>query len=126
MDEFAEAAIARELAAVGAGLGDKLTRSSERLKTYTPVDLERDIKAFAQSEVEIEDPLQAHRVESSAAYGIGALFGDSVERRALPITRVAPGSPARDCSPAEAAPPTLHYGCAGRGLDTRTWWSRIK
>lgn len=79
MDEFAEAAIARELAAVGAGLGDKLTRSLERLKSYTPADLERDIRAFAQSEVENEDPLQARRVESSDAYGIGDLFGDSVE-----------------------------------------------
>jgi hypothetical protein len=43
----------------------KLARCLERLKSYTPEDLERDIKAFAQSEVEIEDPLQARRVEPS-------------------------------------------------------------
>jgi hypothetical protein len=34
---------------------------------------------LAQSEVEIEDPLQARRIESPDAYGIGALFGDHVE-----------------------------------------------
>jgi hypothetical protein len=79
MDELAEAAIERELAAVGAGLEGKLTRSLQRLKSYDSADLDRDIRAFARSEVEVEDPLQARRVESSDEYGIGALFGDSVE-----------------------------------------------
>ena len=79
MDELAEAAIERELAAVGAGFEGKLTRSLERLKSYGPTDLDRDISAFARSEVEVEAPLQARRVESPDAYGIGALFGDSVE-----------------------------------------------
>ena len=78
-DEFAEAAIERELAAVGAGIEGKLARSLERLKSYDPSELDRDIRAFARSEVEVEDPLQARRVESSDAYGIGALFADSVE-----------------------------------------------
>jgi hypothetical protein len=79
MDELAEAAIERELAAVGAGLEGRLTRSLERLKSYSPEDLDRDASAFARSEVEVEDPLQARRVESPDAYGIGALFGDSVK-----------------------------------------------
>ena len=79
MDELAEAAIERELAAVGAGLEGKLARSLERLKSYGAADLDRDIRAFARSEVEVEDPLQVRRVESSDAYGIGALFGDSME-----------------------------------------------
>jgi hypothetical protein len=79
VDELAEVAIERELAAVGAGLEGRLTRSLERLRSYSPADLERDIRDFAQSEVEIEDPLQAHRIESPDAYGIGALFGDPVE-----------------------------------------------
>lgn len=80
MDELAEAAIERELAVVGAGPEGKLARSLERLKSYGAADLDRDIRAFARSEVEVEDPLQARRVESADAYGIGALFGDSMER----------------------------------------------
>jgi|SRR6185369_1640601 len=79
MDDLAEVAIERELAAVGAGLEGRLTRALERLRSYGPADLDRDIRAFAQSEVEIEDPLQARRIESPDAYGIGALFGDPVE-----------------------------------------------
>lgn len=79
MDELAEAAIERELAALGAGLEGKLARSLRRLKPFDSADLERDVRAFARSEVEVEDPLQARRVESSDPYGIGALFGDSVE-----------------------------------------------
>lgn len=49
------------------------------MKSYGPADLDRDVRAFARNEVEVEDPLQARRVESPDAYGIGALFGDSVE-----------------------------------------------
>jgi hypothetical protein len=64
MDELAEVAIERELAAVGAGLEGRLSRALERLKSYSPADLDRDIQDFAQSEVEIEDPLQARRIES--------------------------------------------------------------
>ena len=79
MDDLAEVAIERELAAVGAGLEGRLTRSLERLKSYGPAELDRDIQGFAQSEVEVEDPLQARRVESPDTYGIGALFGDPVE-----------------------------------------------
>src|SRR3954464_6317285 len=79
MDDLAEVAIERELAAVGAGREGRLTRTLERIKSYSPADLDRDIRAFAQSEAENEDPLRARRIESSDAYGIGALFGDSVE-----------------------------------------------
>jgi hypothetical protein len=77
--DLAEVAIERELAAVGAGLEGKLARSLKRLKSYSPEDLDRDIRDFAKSEVEIEDPLQARRIESPDVYGIGALFGDPVE-----------------------------------------------
>ena len=79
-DELAEAAIERELAAVGAGLDNRLARALDRLKSYGPEDLDRDIRELAQSEVEIEDPLQARRVDSADPYGIGALFGHPVER----------------------------------------------
>jgi hypothetical protein len=78
--ELAQAAIERELAAVGAGLEGRLTRSLERLKAYGSADVDRDVREFARSEVEVEDPLQARRVESPDAYGIGALFGHPVER----------------------------------------------
>lgn len=78
--ELAEAAIERELAAVGAGLEGRLTRALDRLKTYGSADLDRDIKEFARSEVEVEDPLRSRLAESSDPYGIGALFGDPVER----------------------------------------------
>jgi hypothetical protein len=60
-DDLAEAAIERELAAVGVGLEGRLARSLERLKAYSPADLDRDIKEFARSEGEIADPLQARR-----------------------------------------------------------------
>ncbi|HKH46066.1 MAG TPA: hypothetical protein VKM72_15505 [Thermoanaerobaculia bacterium] len=79
-DELAEVAIERELAAVGAGLEGRLARALQGLNSYGPADLDRDIRAFAQSEVDIEDPLQARLVESADAYGIGALFGHPVER----------------------------------------------
>jgi hypothetical protein len=79
-DELAEAAIERELAAVGAGLEGRLTRVLQGLKSYGPADLDRDIRAFAQNEMDVEDPLQARLVESADAYGIGALFGHPVER----------------------------------------------
>ena len=79
VDDLAEVAIERELAAVGAGLEGRLARSLERLKSHSPADLERDIRDFAQSEVEMEDPLQARRIESPDVHGIGALFGDPVE-----------------------------------------------
>jgi hypothetical protein len=79
MDDLAEVAIERELAAVGAGLEGRLGRALEWLKSYSPADLDQEIRDFAQSEVEIEDPLQALRVESPDAYGIGALFGGPME-----------------------------------------------
>jgi hypothetical protein len=77
-DELAETAIERELATVS--LDDGLVRALDRLKSYGPEDLERDIREFARSEVEFEDPLKTRLVESQDAYGIGALFGHPVER----------------------------------------------
>jgi hypothetical protein len=55
MDDFAEVAIERELAAVGAGLEGKLARSLERWTPSRPA------------------------VSTPDVYGIGALFGDPVE-----------------------------------------------
>jgi hypothetical protein len=83
MAELAEAAIERELAAVGAGLEVRLSRTLERLRSRKPVDfdrLDREIREIARSEVEVEDPIQACLVESPDAYGIGALFGPPMER----------------------------------------------
>lgn len=77
-DELAETAIERELAAVD--LEGGLVRSLDRLKSYSPEDLEHDIREFARSEVEFQDPFKARLVESQDAYGIGALFGHPVER----------------------------------------------
>jgi hypothetical protein len=57
MEDLAEVAIERELAAIGAGLEGRLARALERLKSYGPTDLDRDIQSFARSEVEIKDPL---------------------------------------------------------------------
>ncbi len=74
-DEFAESAIERELALGSAGLEGRLIRVVDRLRSYGPSDLERDIQEFAQSEVEFEDPLQSRIAESPDAHGIGALFG---------------------------------------------------
>jgi len=63
-DELAEAAIERELAAIGGALEGKLARALEGLKSYGPSALDRDIKEFARSEVEVRDPLQARRESS--------------------------------------------------------------
>ena len=79
-DAFAEAAIERELSVVGAGLEGKLNRVLEKLKSYGAENLSRDLKEVARREVEVEDPLQARLVESTDAYGVGALFGHPVER----------------------------------------------
>ncbi len=78
MGKFAEIAIELELAALGAGIEGRFTRSLERLRSYGPADLERDIRDLAQGELEIEDSFQARRIESPDAYGIGALFGDPI------------------------------------------------
>jgi hypothetical protein len=79
-DDFPEVAIERELAALGAGLEGRLARALERMKSYGSEDLERDLEEIARSEVEVQAPLRARHVESSDVHGIGALFGDSVER----------------------------------------------
>lgn len=78
-NELAEAAIERELVVVGTGLEGRLARALKRLGPYGPEKLARDVDAFARSEVEVEDPLRAERLETSDAYGIGALFGDPME-----------------------------------------------
>jgi hypothetical protein len=69
MDDLAEVAIERELAAVGTGLESRLSRSLERLKSYGAEDLDWDIQAFARTEVEIEDPLQARRISAGTGDG---------------------------------------------------------
>jgi hypothetical protein len=79
-NQLAEVAIERELVAVGAGLDGPLARILDRMKSYGPADLDRDIQDLARSEVKIEDPLLARLVESPDTYGIGAVFGDPVER----------------------------------------------
>jgi hypothetical protein len=78
-DDLAEVAIERELAAVGAGFDGRLSRILARLKPPGDADHDGAIRLFARNEVEVEDPLRAHRVASDA-YGIGALFGDPLER----------------------------------------------
>jgi hypothetical protein len=79
-DDLAEAAIERELAAVGAGFEARLSRALAGLKRYDPADLEQEIQDFAHGEVEVEDPIKARLADSPDAYGIGALFGHPVER----------------------------------------------
>src|SRR5262249_52463024 len=74
-DALAEAAIERELAILGANLDARLSRTLEVLRFTGPDDLDRDAEAFARSELEFADPLQARLVASSDAYGIGAMFG---------------------------------------------------
>jgi hypothetical protein len=80
IDALAEAAIERELAVVGAGLEGRLARALKGLESYGPEELNRDIRDFARSEVEIDDPLKARRIEVIDDYGIGAIFGDPVGR----------------------------------------------
>jgi hypothetical protein len=62
--ELAEAAIARELMLVGSDQDHRLARALDRLRSAGPAGLDRDIQDFARGELEIEDPLRAHRVES--------------------------------------------------------------
>lgn len=83
VDELAEAAL--EIAVLGAGSEGRLQHVSERLDSYTPEDLDRDILEIARSEVAFQDPLHARRVDSRLAdgqdpYEIGALFARRVER----------------------------------------------
>lgn len=83
MDELAEAAL--EIAVLGAGSEGRLKRISERLETYGPQDLERDIQEFARSEAASRDPLQARRVDTDLAdkqdpYRIGSLFARRLGR----------------------------------------------
>jgi hypothetical protein len=59
IDQLAEAAIERELTVVGAGLEGRLSRALKRLGSYGSEKIGPDIAAFARSEAEIDDPLQA-------------------------------------------------------------------
>jgi hypothetical protein len=81
MNELAEAAIAHELAIVGAELEENLTRAAELLKSYRGQGIEKDIEAFAKAEVSMEDPLRSRMIDEDDAYGIGALFARPVEQR---------------------------------------------
>lgn len=70
----------------------------ERLRSYGPTDLERDIRDFAQSEVESEDPIQARRIESPDVCETGERersghsLADELDRIALHCSRL----PVRD------------------------------
>src|SRR5262249_2275144 len=79
VDDLAEVAIERELAAVGAGIEGRLTRSLERLRSYGPADLDRGIRNFARSGVESRDPFQSLRMTSAEVHGKEALLGNPVE-----------------------------------------------
>lgn len=79
MNELAEAAIAHELTILGAELEEKLNRAAELLKSYRGQGIEKDIEAFAEAEVSIEDPLRSRLKDEDDAYGIGALFARPVE-----------------------------------------------
>src|SRR5689334_8073874 len=78
-DDFAEAAIERELAVVGAGIEGKLVRALEKLKSYGAADLDCDLKELARSRMGIEDRVRARLVEWPDAGGVGARFGHPVE-----------------------------------------------
>ena len=62
--ELAEAAIERELTLVGSDQEQRLARVLGRLRSAGSAGLDRDIQNFARSELEVEDPLRAYRVES--------------------------------------------------------------
>jgi|SRR5436305_11287710 len=79
VDELAEAAIQQELAALAVNLEPNLQRLVELLGSFEE-DPERDVEAFAHSEVTFEDPLRARRVRAEDAYGIGAAFARRLER----------------------------------------------
>ena len=83
MDELAEAAL--EIAVLSVGMDERAKRISEKLRDYSPDNLERDIREIARSEVTYPDPLQARRVDARLVddqdpYGIGALFARTVGR----------------------------------------------
>src|SRR3954470_11223042 len=79
-DELAEAAIERELAAMDADLGNKLSGILHRLKAHKRGPIEQDIADFAPGEVELDDPFQGKRVSADDPHGIGALFARRLER----------------------------------------------
>lgn len=80
MNELAEAAIAHELAILGAELEEKLTRAAALLKSYRGQGIEEDIEAFAEAEVSLADPLRSRLMDEDDVYGIGALFARPVEQ----------------------------------------------
>lgn len=79
-DELAETAIERELASISAGLERKLGGILDRLKSRGKGAGEREIRDFARSEVEFDDPFQGKRVKTDDPHGIGALFARRMER----------------------------------------------
>jgi hypothetical protein len=85
VQELAKAVAARDASRVRANAekarAHQLDRIVKRLRPYRPEELESDIKNFARAEVEEEDPLQARRIVPEDAFGVGAAFGHSLERR---------------------------------------------
>ncbi len=79
MNELAEAAIAHELAIIGADLEQKLTRTAELLRSYRGEGVDDDVEAFARAEASVDDPLQSRLSGEADVYGIGALFARPVE-----------------------------------------------
>src|SRR5262245_54901447 len=80
MEEFAEAAIERELKVIGPELEHRLARTVDLLQSYRGQRIEEDIDAFAQGEVAVEDPLRARLAEAEDIHGIGAAFARRLER----------------------------------------------
>jgi hypothetical protein len=69
--ELAEAAIERELTLAGSDQDHRLARALDRLRSAGPTGLDQDIQNFARGELEVEDPLRAHRVESRGQAAAG-------------------------------------------------------
>jgi len=80
MSDLAESAIEHELALVSADLERKLSRVADLLRFYRDDEVERDVAAFARAEVTVDDPLRSRQAALEDAYGVGALFADSMER----------------------------------------------
>lgn len=79
MSEIAEAAIEREVAALGADLEDRLSRTLELLRSFRREAIDEDVERFAEAEVTEDDPLRSHHRGHQDALGVSAAFARSME-----------------------------------------------
>jgi hypothetical protein len=76
MNQLAQDLLARELRVAVLGVEDDLSETLQRIREYRGEDIEADLDAFADAEVDEEDPIQTKLDRNITAdrLGVSAIF----------------------------------------------------